>query len=499
MISLKENLPQRELVYSSKFETAGFGGVGSGKSLGGIVRTFFHCWGFPENVVLIGRKHATSLRDTTQKDFLNYVRAMNGGTLKPGPVVASWNKMEKDLILTNGTLIVFRHLDEIERILSMNLGAVFIDQVEEIPYETYKQIKGRLRLWGPPKVKEWKKKWSKWAEEFWDQPNVTPRHFLTAIGNPHPGWAKTYFKERKDPDSGDPIKDNGTFKFVHLPTMANAVHLPTEFVESLKNQPEGWRKRFMDGDWGSFEGQIYRELSRKNHIITPFDIPEHWDRYVGLDHGLVHPTVCLCCAVDEDGNHFYYKEYYKTQAIVKENAANIRAMLKDEPVKRNKKGELIVIGDPSMVGAGKGIVLHGVREEYKNNGIIIQLAKNSVKPGILQVMQGLRVDPNHEHPLTGDMGAPRIYFFEDEVVQTFQEMLGYEWKDADKTGTKSEDPKKKDDDGPDTLRYMEMEIAKNSKKGKVKNKNLDKYDDWLDKELNQPVKPIQGGMVKYGS
>lgn len=495
MYSLENNLPQRELVYSNKFETAGFGGVGSGKSLGGIIRAFFQIWGFPENVFLIGRKHATSLRDTTQKDFLDYVRHMNGGTLKPGPVVESWNKVEKDLVLRQGSLVVFRHLDEIERILSMNLGGVLIDQVEEIPYETYKQIKGRLRLWGPERVTAWGKKWGKWGTKFWGKP-VKPRHFLTAIGNPHPGWAKLYFKERKDPDSGDFITSNDMFRYVHLPTSANKVHLAKEFLRSLENQPEGWKKRFMEGDWGAFEGQIYKDLSHKVHVCKPFEIPEHWDRYVGLDHGFTNPTVCLCCAVDEDGNHFYYKEYYKTDEIVRVHAKNIRQMLADEPVPRSKSGELRIIGDPSMAGAGKGIVPHGAIEEYADHGILIEPANNRVHEGIMQVASMLRVDPTHRHPLTDELGAPRLYFF-DNVIQTFHEMVGYAWKDADKTGTKSEEPLKKDDHGPDVVRYVEMQIVKTSKKLYPKKKALDNYDSWLQKELTK-VEPIQGGMVRYG-
>ena len=174
------------------------------------------------------------------------------------------------------------------------------DQVEKIPYDIYNQLHGRLRHWNFKKddedaqkrLAEWKEKWHDHLLSFWGHIPAKPKHFLHSVGNPHPGWAKMYFKERRDPTSGEKLQHDPDFRYINLPTTANAPNLPDEFIDRLKRRPESWRKRFLEGDWDTLEGQIYTEYDRSVHVIEPFPIPKHWKRVYGLDHGYTNPSCC---------------------------------------------------------------------------------------------------------------------------------------------------------------------------------------------------------------
>ncbi len=45
------------------------------------------------------------------------------------------------------------------------------------------------------------------------------------------------------------------------------------------------RKVYLDGDWNIFEGQVFTEFRTDKHVIEPFEIPHHWQRYRSMDWG----------------------------------------------------------------------------------------------------------------------------------------------------------------------------------------------------------------------
>jgi phage terminase large subunit len=350
--SFEKNPAQKDYMYCGDYEVAGFGGVGSGKTIVLRTQAFAVAWGYPENRVIVGRKTSTSLKGTTQLELLHYVRILNGGSLDPGPIVKSWNKSENKLELTNESSIEFLHMEDLERILSITAGAIFLDQVEEIPYDIYNQLHGRLRHWNFKKddekaqerLAEWKDKWKDHLKDFWGYVPDKPKHFLHSVGNPHPGWAKLYFKERRDPATGTKLPFDPDFRFINLPTRGNIANLPDEFIDRLERRPESWRKRFLEGDWDTLEGQIYTEYDRAIHVIDGFELPKHWKRVYGMDHGYTNPTCVLACAVDEYGNHFIYWEHYQRLWEISRHASVLRSHSMSHQNLRNEAGLTIVTG-----------------------------------------------------------------------------------------------------------------------------------------------------------
>lgn len=68
-------MPKQSIFIASEKQFCGYGGgVGNGKSMSGIIKVYQHCMDQPGAFFLIGRKHATDLRNSTLKDFLQMMR-----------------------------------------------------------------------------------------------------------------------------------------------------------------------------------------------------------------------------------------------------------------------------------------------------------------------------------------------------------------------------------------------------------------------------------------
>ena len=63
---------------------------------------------------------------------------------------------------------------------------------------------------------------------------------------------------------------------------------------------------------GCFRGAAFTEFVPQLHVITPFEIPVHWERIKGIDYGYASESACIWGAVDpSDGTLIIYRELYK--------------------------------------------------------------------------------------------------------------------------------------------------------------------------------------------
>ncbi len=108
---------------------------GTGKTMFGIIKVMQLSEESPNNLIMVVRKDWVDLRDSTQKDFERYT----------GLKIDS----KKEVQLASGSIIMFRHGDEVEGLQNVNLGGFMIEQAEE--FETDRQfsyLRGRLRRQG---------------------------------------------------------------------------------------------------------------------------------------------------------------------------------------------------------------------------------------------------------------------------------------------------------------------------------------------------------------
>lgn len=112
-------------------------GWGTGKTAMGITKGMTLSENNPENLGVIFRKEYTDLRDSTLKDFGQYT----------GLKVNA----DREVILQNGSCIMFRHLEELHNLQNINLGWFLIEQAEEIESDDpFFKLWGRLRRNGYP-------------------------------------------------------------------------------------------------------------------------------------------------------------------------------------------------------------------------------------------------------------------------------------------------------------------------------------------------------------
>lgn len=74
------------------------------------------------------------------------------------------------------------------------------------------------------------------------------------------------------------------------------------YYAQLQQLPETLRRQLLEGDWDSGSGFALSELGETSHLVSPFEIPDHWYRFGALDWGFAHPWWFVGGAQDEKGD-----------------------------------------------------------------------------------------------------------------------------------------------------------------------------------------------------
>jgi PBSX family phage terminase large subunit len=430
--------PKQDAFVFDKAKFSGYGGgVGNGKSFSGCIKAHLHCDEQPGAFFLIGRRHATDLQDSTQKDFL----ALFGDE-------GVFSEKTRSFKYPNGSEIIFRHLDDLRKLTNMNLSGFWIDQAEEVSEEAFEYLNGRIRRQKGPRGQIIKRR----------------EGFITFNMEGH-NWIWRRFLRKLD-KNGEILKNAADYNLVTATSLENP-YTPQDYKDTILAMPEEWVKRFVYGDWEQFAGQIFSEWLPAIHVVPGFRIPNSWPRFRTIDHGQNNPTACLWCAVDYDGNVYVYQEYYQPDAPVSQHVRAIQQMsmigltgggyTMDE-----YEGTYI---DPSTHAKTreKNGKKFSVADEYAEAGILTMGAQNDVLAGINRVKEYLRVNPKRWHPIKTDVtgepmqGAPRLFVFES-CINLIEEMGQYKWKPL-RVGLEENNPAapvKHKDHAVDALRYFLM-------------------------------------------
>ncbi len=476
------NPKQHDFIFSPKKYTGYYGGIGNGKTIAGCAKGLMLSDAFPGNVGVVARLTYQELIDTTQKEFLTFVKIRNGGNLQPGPYVKRFMEgPPATLFLQNGSEIRFRYADNPDAILGATLGWFYIDQAEFIPEKVYSALEGRLRLWSPANIEKCRAAY----QGLYNSPlKYRPKEFGFITGNPAPGWVYKRYK----------LNPSGMYHMVEAGTEANSANLPKEYLENLKatNSAE-WVQRYLEGSWDVFSGQIYKAYMEELHKIDPIPIPPHWPRFLGWDHGQQNPTAVAFVAVDEEGNSILYKEHYKVSADISTHAADVKALAVGDPVRRSTDGKgIVVFMDPSTSGRSD----HDGRDFqqlYAEMGIYGINANNRVNAGIQKCQWLLMPDPAHRfpkwHPKAEQLGSPHFFVVTEACPAFCHEISLYKWKDQPdgKEENYKEQPHKYLDHMMDAWRYAEMAVFENAVP--IKKEIIPSYDEWVLKKLLEELPP----------
>jgi hypothetical protein len=206
---------QDDFIFSKKRFPAFVGGWGTGKSLSLILRSLIYSRHIPKNLGIIFRKEFVDLRDSTCKDFEKYT----------GMKIDS----KRNVGFDNGSILMFRHIEELAIIQNTNLGFYAIEQGDELETDhEFFMLFGRLRRQVEP-------------DDYFKSLGIPFRSgFVIANAGDH--WMRRLWKEG-ELEQGE---------LIEAKTFDNKDVLPDDFLDGLeimkKTKPEIYAQ-FVENDW----------------------------------------------------------------------------------------------------------------------------------------------------------------------------------------------------------------------------------------------------------
>lgn len=390
---------QRQFIEATEREVGYSGAYGAGKTRALCLKALTRAV-VPGAREALVRKHLVSLKRTTLKTLLE----TEGGlppVLPPGSY--SHNKQECSIRINGGGEIIYFGMDDPDKIGSVNVSGVGIDEVVELAEADYTQLRGRIRLQaGIPN------------QIYWACNPGPPSHFI----------ARRFGLAR-----GAQLKAGCLA--IETRTDENTF-LPPDYVADVSTLEGVARERFFLGKWVGGEGLVYDKWDRNVHLVDqPGKTFGRW--LIFVDDGYTNPFAASKWGVDGDGRIHCVGEVYERGLIEARKLEHLKRLAGDDPIES-------WIVDPAAAD---------LKGAMRNEQMFVpdEVDKN-VFDGIQGVQKRLAVQ--------GD-GLPRLTV-SPECPNVAAEFETYEWRKMPGHG-KSEDapridePKKESDHHMDAIRY----------------------------------------------
>ena len=134
------------------------------------------------------------------------------------------------------------------------------------------------------------------------------------------------------------IADNGEIDYtdsfekdaalIQFDSTVNPLFSKEEFAEARDTLSEEEFHMFYKGRETSRKFLIYDNFVQDLHTCTPFHIPEHWPRFLGVDFGSTHMAAMFYAEHPDTKKLYAYKEYLFGSRTIKQH---VDAMLLEEP------------------------------------------------------------------------------------------------------------------------------------------------------------------------
>ena len=395
------------------------GGYGSAKTSTCGAEFIMLALNTPNGQGLVGAHTYPQLEQTAKKQILDML---------PEELIESHNQSKGVLKLTNGYTILFRSFDDEQKLRSLNLCHVWIEEANGTTLSIFTQLQTRLRH------------------------HATDDHKIILSTNPDSNWIKTdflmqsariYGSEDKYPRKHEEMNRN---MHVHIARTDMNIYLPSDYVETVSaGKPDHWINRYLKGSFIQAEGLVYPNFDKAiEYELTSADIIKNiqekgWTVYGGSDFGINDPTTLLLAAINPvDGMVYVYSEYVKNRLAVPTHAATMKRRMAHLGHGSLQK----LVGDPS--GKRKNINdKKSIFDHYAEYGIYYKEGDNRIDAGIMKVFGYL------------DMGKLKVLA---ECTETIFEHQNYRYPEQELDGKATDKPIDKDNHTCDTLRYIIQEL-----------------------------------------
>lgn len=203
-------------------------------------------------------------------------------------------------------------------------------------------------------------------------------------------------------------------------TYDNLDNLAPAFATAIIRRYEGTRlgRQELEAELLDDEGLAYR--FGQQHLVAPFQIPDHWDRFASFDYGWTNPSALIYWAVDTAGNCVIYDLVYEagwaSELVPRFRMRNAPGTVYADPSAWAKPSTTPRLGDPASAA-----------DEFSDLGFPLVKANNDRRAGYLRVSELLRLDPAWTFPgyssLAGETGAPRLFVFDIDATVTLREQI----------------------------------------------------------------------------
>ena len=231
-----------------------YGGAGSGKSYFVMQKIILKALD-SQRKVLIVRKVGATLKESVWSLTLELIHA--GGLT---PTVKQINKSDLTIEFLNGSVLLFKGLDDSEKIKSINgITDIVIEEATEITLDDFTQLSLRLR-------------------------SKKPNNQIHLMFNPvsKANWVYKYFFETK-PDNCVIVQT----------TYRDNPHLPKEYVDSLhalENKNPAYYKIYVRGEFATLDKLVFPVIHKR--IISEDELTDAWF-WAGMDFGYTNDPTAI--------------------------------------------------------------------------------------------------------------------------------------------------------------------------------------------------------------
>lgn len=366
-----------------------YGGAGSGKSYGGMQKVILKAMNRRRKVLVV-RKVGATLRDSVFQLALDLLADV--GLLRACEV----SRADMRIVLPNGSLMLFKGLDDREKIKSITgITDMVLEEATELSEDDFTQLRLRLR-----------------------PPEPDPQIYLMFNPVSKANWVYGYFFAH-EPPAGTRIIQT---------TYKDNRFLPEEYtatLEELAARNPAYYRIYALGEFATLDKLVYPHTEKRLISAEETAGKKFW---VGLDFGYVNDPSAIVWGYYDDVERAIYVtgEYVKTGMLNDEIAATIRQLgLQKE----------IVVADSAEQ---KSI------DELRRAGITrIRPSKkgpDSVKHGVQWV------------------GQCRLVV-DERCTHTIEETENYTWRKDKKTGEYLNEPEDSFNHCLDAMRYGLQSVA----------------------------------------